>query len=476
MWAGLAQAARLELHGQFGVKVQTTNSWGMIGKKDAQEAHIMTTTDEQLGNDLDDTWASLQFRLWATAASDDGKVKGIWAMEVGSVNFGEENGLELHNESTNIESRIMSVEFALPFGQSLGLKLRAGLSPYYVNRYLWNETAPGIDLSGKVSLGKVDTSFLFFWVRAADHVSSTAFESLKNNDFDAYAAVLNFDLSKVFNVDKAMLSLFTVYLDDQRAVESRGGNWYVVRNVTEYDQLCAAEGANCVPSDSQPWYVGGDLQFKVMGFDVDLGGIYLGGDAPYDNDYDAWLVYADLGYEINEQLKVSFNWWWASGDDDPYDDDVENYLAIDTHTEGSVVLFEDAAFDDGYVVSRHPYLNELGFLMYRLRVDWKPLPKLSLALAGNYMQLDEDSYWVDESGRIHEEDDSIGWELDFYVKYELYPGLTVDLAAGYLWADDALDAYAYNDCAPYNPEHHCNRPDDDADDMYRVSLGVTYTF
>lgn len=50
----------------------------------------------------------------------------------------------------------------------------------------------------------------------------------------------------------------------------------------------------------------------------------------------------------------------------------------------------------------------------------------------------------------------------------MYPGLTVDLATGYLWAGDGLDAWADKDGN--------GLVDSDADDMYRVSLGVTYTF
>jgi len=186
-----------------------------------------------------------------------------------------------------------------------------------------------------------------------------------------------------------------------------------------------------------------------------------------DMDHDAWLLYAELGYKVNEQTKASFLWWWATGDDDPYDGDVKNFDAIDTHTFGSVVLFEDAAFDDGYMVSRHPYLNNLGFQMYRLRVDYQATPRLSLAAAVNYMKFDEDAYWRDEAGNVKNDDD-IGWELDVYAKYELYKDLTLNVAAGYLWAGDALDAWA--------DKNGNGQVDSDADNMYRVSVGVTYTF
>ncbi|QJA06668.1 hypothetical protein FVE67_07610 [Thermosulfurimonas marina] len=483
VWAGLGQAAKVELHGQFGAKLQTTNSWGMLEKSETPnlvnglqgaytqwykldarngaggEGLTVDSVKDANGNDvdLDDTWASLQFRLWAVASSDDGKVKGTWAMEVGSLRFGENGGLELRNDNENIEVRQMSLEFALPFGQSLGLRLRAGLNPYFVNRFLWNETAPGIDLMGKTTLGQVDTTFVFVWVRGFDN---TWLDENQNNDFDAYAGVFIFDLAKVLNVDKAMAKVFFIPMNGQEGVS-------VPYNVGEK-----------LSTDVQPWYLGGDAQFAVRGVDVDLGLIRMGGDAgdidndTKDEDFDGWFFYADLGYQVNEQTRVSFLFWWASGDDNSTKGDVESYMAVDTHTEGSVVLFEDGAFDDGYAVSSAPYLNQLGFQMYRLRVDYKATPKLSLAAALNYMKFDEDAKWTDANHKTHKEDE-VGWELDLYAKYELYPGLTVDLAAGYLWAGDALDAWARK---AVDNDYHPTGGYTDADDMYRVSVGVTYTF
>ncbi len=472
---GWAQAANVEIHGEFGVKLQTSNAWGMfekgttpnlvnglmgaVGSWYKLDAHngaaphnSASTTDSLDDTDLDDTWASLQFRLCAVASSDDGKVKGVWAMEVGSVRFGENNELEPRNDNVNIETRLMYLDFALPFAENLGLRMRAGLNPYLVNRFLWNESAPGVDISGQIDLGGVPTKFIFVWVRGFDN---TWFDESQNNDFDAFAGVFIFDLAKVLNVEKAMAKVYYIPMNGQNGVSvpyNVNGNLW---------------------DDVKPWYLGADAQFAVSGVDVDLGVIHMGGDAwdvdndGGDEDFDSWLYYVDLGYQVNEQLRASFLFWLASGDDNSTDGDIESYMAVDTHTEGSVVLFEDGAFDDGYAVSTAPYLNQLGFQMYRVRVDYKVSPKLSVAAALNYMKFDEDAEWVDQNGRSHSEDE-IGWELDVYAKYELYKDFYVNLAAGYLWAGDALDAWADKD--------QNGVADTDADDMYRISLGVTYTF
>lgn len=36
-----------------------------------------------------ETWGEVRYRLWVDAASNDGKVKGVWAFEVGGLEFGK---------------------------------------------------------------------------------------------------------------------------------------------------------------------------------------------------------------------------------------------------------------------------------------------------------------------------------------------------------------------------------------------------
>ncbi len=444
-WAMSASAFQLEFHGEFGNKIQTTNTLGMIDKAGKKDISITQYTapgtsttnfypvDELGSQDLDDTWAELQFRLWGVASSDDGNIKGVWSMEVGTLRYGESSdgyGLAFENEGKDIEVREMYVDFQLPYFQSEN-RLSLGLQEVDINEWLLAEIGAGIRNYGSFMVGQTKVDYQIGWLRSDDSIRWDA--AYNTNDNDYWFGKVDFELKELLGVDKFDVGLFAVY-------------------------------GNLAQENNQPYWLGAELDFfgfQGVLFDLDL--IYLGGDYG-DDDYDAWFFHGTAGYQFNEQLKASFTFWYASGDDKPNSGDMEAYQTIMTDTYGSVVLFEDATFDDGWYVSADPYLdNNLGFLMYRFRVDYQATPKLALAAAINYMQFDEDAEYIDNTGR-KTSDDSIGWEIDVYADYELYKGLSVNLAAGYLFTDDGMDVYSKA------------AGEGDADDMYRLSVGVTYSF
>ncbi len=426
-WAVTASAVQLAVHGEFGSKLQTTNSTGMIAQGGVEKFSVnhVYVNDEVNGQDLDDTWAELQYRLWTVATSDDGNVKGVWAMEYGTANFGGD-ALEFANDTKGqFEMRLAYVDFQLPYFQSEN-RLAVGLQEIDISKWLWAETAAGIRNYGSFDVGATKVAYQIGWAREDDNIDKTG---INNDDADYWFAKVDFNLKDIAKVDNFDIGLFAVYANDSK-------------------------------NSKQPWWLGGEVQFVgFKGLEFEGTFIYECGDGVNDADISAWFAAASVGYHWTEQFKTSFIFWYASGDDNLSDKDQDNYDAIETDTYGSVILFEDATFDDAYYASSNPYLNELGFLMFRLRADYQATPKLTLALAGNYMMFDEDVKNTINGKEI--KDDSIGWEIDGYVKYELYPGLTVDLVGGCLFPDDALDAYTENG---------------DADTMYRVSLGVTYSF
>ncbi len=285
-------------------------------------------------------------------------------------------------------------------------------------------------------VGQTKVNYQLGWARQVDSIDRD-----DTNDNDFWFAKVDFELKELLKVDKFDVGAFFVYANK------------AYRQAPYNDEY------------GQPWWLGLELDFagyKGILFDLDL--IYMGGDndASTEDDFDAWFFHATAGYQWNDQLKTTFTFWYASGDDDPADGDYEAYNTIVTHTYGSVVLFEDATFDDGWYASGNPYLDpRLGFYMFRFKADYQATPKLNLAAAVNYMQLDEDVEYLGDS------DDNIGWEIDVYADYELYKNFKVNLAAGYLFTDDAMDIFA---------ARATGGVEDDADDMYRVSVGVSYSF
>ncbi len=433
-WAWTASAFQLEFHGTYGTKIQTTNTLGMVGKEGLENWNEFAPVDEIGNQDLDDTWAELQFRLWTVATSDDGNVKGVWAMEYGTKRFGEaaNDGMAFANDEDDIEARLMYLDFQLPYFCSEN-RLTVGLQWIDVNEWLWHESAAGIKNYGSFMVGQTKVDYQLGWARQADSIDRNS--PINTNDNDFWFAKVDFELKELLKVDKFDIGAFFVY-------------------------------ANQAQDQIQPWWAGLEVDFEgYKGILFDLDFIYMGGDSDnplVEDDLQGWFVHATAGYQWTDQFKTTFTFWYASGDDDPTDGDYEAYNTIITHTYDSVVLFEDATFDDCWYASGNPYLDpRLGFYMFRFKADYQATPKLNLAAAVNYMQLDEDVEYAGDS------DDNIGWEVDVYADYELYKNFKVNFAAGYLFTDDAMDIFA---------ARATDGAENDADDMYRVTVGVTYSF
>ena len=414
-WAVTASAVQVGIHGQFAHKVQYSNTIGLM-------------KDGVLDKDYEDinaAWASLQYRLWFDVASDDGNVKGVWAVEVGSEPFGALDTFDVASagDTNAYQTRLAYVDVRLPWFASEN-RVSIGLQDIDISPWLFKEIATGIVNHGSFDAGTAKVEYQLGWVRAEnDTFTSPEGYILPDTEYtDAWFGTVAFD------VEPVKVKAFGVYINNDN-----------------------------------PWYIGAEVSGTPMpGLDVALTGIYEGGSNDADNyDYSAYLVAFNAGYQVNDQFKASFCFWYASGDDQPTTGDDEAYSAIKTDTFGSVIFFEDAAFDDGVYVSSNPYVTDTnGFYIFRVRGDYQATPRLSVAGAVNYMAFAEDY----TSGTQSE--NSIGWEFDAYANYELYKNVNVNLAAGYLVSGDALDLINQDATSTTN----------DADNLYRVSVGLTYTF
>ncbi len=387
VWAVTASAMQLQFHGEFGNKLQVSNSY-------------LTN----LMNEDSDAWAESQLRLGSLISSNDGKVKALWEMEVGTVDYGDWNWSFANDMADTIEMRMGYVDVQLP-NIAAENRIAFGLQEIEINKWLWAETAPAIRNYGSFESANTKVTYQLGWAREANN-------AMGGNDADFW-----FVKGEISPMEKVEGSAFFVY---------------------ENDSI----------NDEQPWWIGGELNIApIQGLEISGDFIYEGGDGPNNADISGYFFAASASYEVTPELKVSGLFWYASGDDDPTDNDIENYEAIETDTYGSVIFFEDATFDDVNYVSKSPYLNELGLWLVRGRVDYNVSPKLTVAGAINYLQYAEDDPTSGES--------YLGTEFDFYSKYALYEDLDVNLIAGYLINGDVID---------------------NVNNKYRVTLGVTYTF
>jgi hypothetical protein len=199
-----------------------------------------------------------------------------------------------------------------------------------------------------------------------------------------------------------------------------------------------------------------------------------------DQDVQAYFAHVDLGYKL-DKMKFTYTFWYASGDDDPDDGDLDGFLSVDVDRMDNLTIFEGGFTDDDYFTER-PYLQDKGFIMNKLALDYKASKKMTLGAAVMYMLTAEDIEY-EVNGKKYD-DDEVGWEFNGYLKYMLYDNLEFALNAGYLIAGDALDYYEIDSERGYNPLGdmiHSTDPNDprdgDADeDIFLSTARVRYKF
>jgi hypothetical protein len=202
------------------------------------------------------------------------------------------------------------------------------------------------------------------------------------------------------------------------------------------------------------WNFGVDGTYKVNDFFVNWDLIYQTGsidDVTWDDsefsgvtnsgdfDLSAYFAHVDLGMNMGKAT-FTYTFWYASGDDDPSDNDFNGFLSTDVDIDDNWTLFEGPYADDVSYFTERPYLLDKGFIMNKIATDYQWTKKLKVGGALMYMLTAEDIKYNDFSGRS-QSNDEIGVEVNTYVKYMLYKNMEVAIGAGYLFAGDALDAF-----------------------------------
>jgi len=101
--------------------------------------------------------------------------------------------------------------------------------------------------------------------------------------------------------------------------------------------------------------------------------------------------------------------------------------------------------------------------MNKLALDYQATEKTKVGVAGMYMMTEESLKYTDNYG-VKRSDDSIGFEIDAYVKYKLFKNVELAVNTGYLIADDAMDYFEVD-------------KDGDADeDIWRMDMRIRYNF
>jgi len=392
-----------------------------------------------------DNSVEIKYRLWFEAVSDDDQYKGVVGTEFGALHFGAPSKLDYSGDDLVFELLRAYFDFQLPFTTQKS-RVRIGLQPINVNYFLWKENVGGVKLYGDA--GSFD--YQLGWMRGYEAVNNGDLDADLRNDQDAVYGRLDMKteegklgflaLYQWNNIDKVDQT-YTDPDTNETIDYSLTPKKYQYKNLKnkQVDASLISLGIDG-SKNFDPFFVKWDLIYQNGSFDnliyEDLDGNQ---NAIDDYDLNAYFVHVDLGARMGKST-LTYTFWLASGDDDPYDDDLDAFMCTDVDMFDNIILFEGGYSDDNYI-TEHPYLLDRGFIMNKLALDYQATEKLKIGVAGMYMLTAEDVEYTTSAafGSQKVSDDEIGFEIDVYLKYKLFKNVELAINAGYLAAGDAMD-------------------------------------
>ncbi|MEA1949675.1 MAG: hypothetical protein U9N83_20560 [Thermodesulfobacteriota bacterium] len=415
-----------------------------------------------------DNKAEIKYRYWFEAVSDDSRYKGVFATEIGGLSFGQTNGgyrdMRYSGDSVAMEVRWGYFDFQLPFFEQKS-RVRMGLQPVCVNYWLWKETVGAVKWFGEA--GSFD--YQLGWMRGYE----VDYTSKKHDDFegdqDAFYGRLDFKPNA--GLDVGILALY----------QMNGIDKADLANPLDYQVTPQKYGIKQFPKKVEQNFftLGTDGHWDIDQFFVKWDLMYQGGSIDQvlytdldDNtnpaglqncDVKAYFLHADAGMKLGKST-LTYTFWYASGDDDPFDDDLEAFLATDVDIFDGIILFEGGWADDDYFTER-PYMLDRGLIMNKLALDYQYSERTKLGVAGMYMMTAEDLEYTTPTGKRVSED-TIGFEIDAYVKFKLFKNVELAVNAGYLFADDAMDYFEVDKIQDGSSD----------EDIFRSDMRIRYKF
>ena len=452
-FAGTAAAAEFKLSGDFNNRFMLYTDQGTM----FSASETIRSPQRVINRDgIDESWGEVKYRLVVEASTNDGKVKGVYAIELGALRFGNGAGIggstrtgggDFSGDGINIETRFAYTDFQLP-GVASKARFQIGLLPFKVNSFLWDETAMGVQFKGTVG----PTDLTLAWMRGRESFNNSPDDDLFE-DLDAYLARVDFNIAK--DIKAGLFGLYTRRNPGNEADNAvfNPANQYLVKlfpNV-EFDI----------------YNLGTDGSATFGNFFVNWDLIYQGGtvtdNTARERDVKAFLAHADVGVNLGK-LRLTYTGWYASGDDDPAaTSDVENFMAVDVDRFDSIIFFEGGYTDDNYFTEA-PYILDRGLIFNKLALDYQASDKLKVGAAVLYLMTAEDIRYTDDT-LVARNEDKLGTEIDAYLSYKLYKDVEFAINAGYLIADDAMDFFDAT-----------GQRNGDAEDVFRSTARVRYIF
>ncbi|MFW6082169.1 MAG: hypothetical protein ACOC7W_09655, partial [Desulfosalsimonas sp.] len=198
-----AGAAEIEFHGdlnnRFNLYTDQANMYSGVegvalnqGNNDPEERAIQE-------DGVDELWGDIKYRLWTTAATNDGAVKGTYAIELGAIRYGAgDRGGAFSGDGVNIETRMAYTDFSFPGSDN---RMFIGLQPFEVNSYVWKETAMGVQYKGKAEA----FDYKLAWMRGREFFNDDDGDDVLE-DVDSF--VLRGDFTPAQDVESGVFVLY----------------------------------------------------------------------------------------------------------------------------------------------------------------------------------------------------------------------------------------------------------------------------
>ena len=448
MVAAPAMAAKFEFHGDLNNRFLVyTDQINFFSSNSSS-----TALDEK---DAPDSFASIKYRMWMEAATDDGKIKGVYAIELGAIRFGttgvgRHQGGSWSGDGANIETRWAYTDFQLPSVDSKA-RFRIGLQTHAVNPLFWAETAMGVKF--------YTDNWYLAWMRPVE-TQTVGGDSWGDGDFNALTA--RYDLK----MEPVKAGIFVNYF--WQDVNLSGGS---------FTDLSGFEPFVSYSVDSLP---SANFSMIAIGLDGDwstatsFGKVFAAWDLIYENgslddvsvdgvtktnlDLSAYMLHGDLGVSFGKAT-LTYSIYYASGDDNETDNDLDAYMEVDTDASYSIIFNEGGYTDDDYFSDKYTIADK-GIFSHKLALDYAATKKTKVGVAVLYLSTSEDVELI--NGKKESE---LGLEFDAYVSHKLYDNLKVELNFGYLAAGDVLDVF------------EGTKEDGKSDiDLWRSTARVRYSF
>lgn len=398
-----------------------------LGYSSANYNGVKGKTDKS--NTDDEASAITRHRQWFTATSDDQKVKGVFAVEIGGVKWGYQGdslgkgkGFGYSGDAVNVETRWLYTDFVVP---GIGGNARAGLQSVPLSRdfgqFIWSETAAG--LTYVKAMAPLDITM--GWMRGNSGTAKNVGFSAGNFNDDFGFLNLGYDIAKGNRVALVLAA------GRQSTWKTDSGSYSFNNNVQ---------------------YAGGTGKFSAGALSGEVTAVYQGGNVDLstptaqDLKRQAYSAGASVSWKPSASHKITFAYLYASGDDNPADNKINNYTAVDVDLNHGLVIFEGVATE--VFTTDSPYWLDKGLNMPSIRYDYQPSKNLVLSGLYSYISTDKKTQRIGKAavnpalgpdGKTYGTE--IGSELDFIVKYNMWKGLDALFGVGYLWAGDALNAY-----------------------------------